>query len=105
MDCLKCVDACPSHALDIDRKISCTRFENKSPLRLDKDKCNECDLCVRVCPLGKITTQAKDCSVCIICKNRPGCIQNDARRDSLIISINSIIHLIMLKIQLSIIDT
>ncbi|WP_157834127.1 4Fe-4S dicluster domain-containing protein [Candidatus Methanoperedens nitratireducens] len=103
MKCVRCINICPSNCLDIDNGMSCVRFEGRSALKMDKEKCTECNMCMEVCPIGDLALSVYDCSNCIVCKNRPGCIDTPSTdRASFLNSINSITHFIVSKIYFSI---
>jgi len=71
----------------------------KSALKMYKERCTGCNMCVEVCPIGELALDTNDCSNCIICKNVPGCgIIQDVDRDTFLNSIKSFGHFIMLKI-------
>ncbi len=99
MACFKCVNSCPTNGLGINKEVSCIRFEVKPGLRKDVEKCNECNICNEVCPMGAIVSSADDCSFCIICKGRPGCMLPLADRISFFNSINSIGRFIVSRIH------
>lgn len=103
MECLKCISICPSNCLDIDKQVSCVRLEEKSALKMDKEKCNECNMCKEVCPLGNITLELRDCSCCIVCKGIPSCMNSSCDEGvSFLNSINSATRLMLSKIRFAI---
>lgn len=100
MECFKCIDICPSDCLEIDKQVSCVRLEDKSALKMDKEKCTDCNMCIEVCPLGDITLETRDCSCCIVCKGIPGCMKLSCDEGvSFFNSINSATRLILSKLR------
>ncbi len=93
MECLSCVKSCPESAISVE-KYSCLKIERKNPLKIDREKCNDCGVCVSVCPLNDIGLSKLDCNFCIICKSRPNCIKPKSGRDSLKSFIISIFRLL-----------
>jgi len=82
MECLACIRVCPTDALELDKSVSCVRLEGRAALRMDEEKCNKCDQCNEICPMGNITLSAEGCSFCIICKSSPNCILPSEARAS-----------------------
>jgi len=100
MECFKCIDICPLKCLEIDKQVSCVRLEDKSALKMDKEKCTECNMCTKVCPLGDITSETRDCSCCIACKGIPGCMQLSCDEGvSFLNSINSATRLMLSRLR------
>ncbi len=103
MECFKCISICPFDCLDIDKGASCVRLMEKSALKMDKQNCTGCNMCIEVCPIGELALSANDCSNCIVCKNRPSCAVIPCMdRASFFNSINSLAHFMMSKIGFSI---
>lgn len=100
MECFRCVDICPSNSLEIYLGISCLRLEGISALKMDKGKCNECNICNEVCPIKGIVLYGEDCSSCIVCKSNPGCIIPIADRTSFLNFTISIVRIMFSQINL-----
>ncbi|ADP78007.1 4Fe-4S ferredoxin iron-sulfur binding domain protein [Methanothermus fervidus DSM 2088] len=45
MYCGECAGVCPNNAIEV-----C-----ESSLRFDKKKCNECEFCIKVCPINALS--------------------------------------------------
>ncbi|MCW3135963.1 MAG: 4Fe-4S binding protein [Canidatus Methanoxibalbensis ujae] len=75
MKCFACVECCPTDAIKVS-KDSCVALGRgrKNPISVDYERCNGCDLCNRICPMGNIKRSANGCSFCIICMGRPNCV-------------------------------
>lgn len=99
MECYSCIQTCPTGAISIDEEVSCARLEGRPALRIDGAKCNDCNLCADVCPMGNIALSTKGCSFCIVCKSKPSCILSGDDRDSLSNSIKSAIYFAVSKIH------
>ena len=64
-----CIDACPESALSKDKKLS--------TIRLDKDICSGCGLCVEACDYNAIFLDPVDniACVCDLCGGEPKCVK------------------------------
>lgn len=82
MACFECIKICPTNALEIDEEASCARLLGSPALRINEEKCNECNLCMKVCPMGNINLSGDGCSFCIICRGDPNCILSCSGRNS-----------------------
>jgi Fe-S-cluster-containing hydrogenase component 2 len=74
-----CIESCPDDALSID--------EMTSAVRVDKEKCTSCGLCIKACP-GKIPhIHPRDgyVIICDLCFGNPRCVKacTDANFDAL----------------------
>lgn len=97
MNCFACINACPNNALKIDNGLLCVRLEERSPLIVDEEKCNDCNRCNEVCPMGDIALSGEGCSFCIICMSIPNCILPRKTRASFPNFIASIARFMVLK--------
>ncbi|MHB1128114.1 MAG: 4Fe-4S dicluster domain-containing protein [Bacillota bacterium] len=63
-----CVEACPTEAL--------TKNGIRGTLRVDKDKCTACEICVQTCPAGCIFIDpvGEAAIACDLCGGQPQCI-------------------------------
>lgn len=106
MECFNCISICPFNCLYVDKDVSrqgCVRFMEKSALKMDKEKCTGCNMCIEVCPIGELALSTNDCFNCIVCKNRPECaVIPCVDRASFFNSINSLAHFMISKIGFSI---
>lgn len=101
MSCFKCVQACPVNALEVDENISCIRLAGKSALNMDDEKCNECGICIELCPMDEMSHSKIDCSYCIICKDNPACILPEGKRMTLANLFGSSIRYIFFKFSVT----
>ncbi len=63
-----CSAVCPSRAI--------TRDELTGAMIVDEDKCTQCNLCVRTCPVGAIQINDKKIPyVCDLCGGKPKCLE------------------------------
>ena len=64
-----CVPACPENAL--------TKDEEKGYIKLDKQKCTGCGLCIEACPFGAITLHPESLIslICDTCSGNPQCVE------------------------------
>lgn len=100
MHCYKCVNICPKNALYLDNKVSCIRLDQRPGIMRNDERClNGCNRCVNICPLGKITLTAEDCSFCIVCKGKPGCILPYNTRESFLNIFPSIIRFMSITLR------
>lgn len=100
MECIACIRTCPTNAIEKDKGVSCVRLERSTPLRVDEGKCNECNRCNEVCPMGDIALSAEGCSFCIICKSNPSCLLHSDDRTSFLNLFISIARYVMLKCRM-----
>jgi Fe-S-cluster-containing hydrogenase component 2 len=97
MRCFACSQSCSTDAIEIDEIDTCVRLlEGKTPVNLNEEKCNKCGKCMKICPMGDITSSSKTCSFCIICKSKTSCIILNEDRISFFKVICSIAGLMML---------
>ncbi|RZN40556.1 MAG: hypothetical protein EFT35_02795 [Methanophagales archaeon ANME-1-THS] len=103
MNCFACIKTCPNHALKLEHESACAWFEEKTPLRMDEEHCDECNLCNDVCPLGGIELSGEGCMFCIVCKSRPSCLVTNAGegvRDSFCTLLTSIARYVMVRCRI-----
>lgn len=101
MECFECTRTCPADAFVIDKSRTCVRLGRSAPLRIDDDKCDQCDLCNESCPLGNVALSAEGCSFCVICKSAPSCLLPEGGRVSSLNSIASALQYIMLRCRVT----
>jgi DhnA family fructose-bisphosphate aldolase class Ia/Fe-S-cluster-containing hydrogenase component 2 len=66
--CLRCVEACPEGALDVDEKLGC--------VVVDLERCTGCGECVEACPVGVIRPdRAGNPMICDLCGGLPECVE------------------------------
>lgn len=70
LNCKKppCIDAC--------RRKAITRDARTGWVTIDKEKCNNCTLCIPACPYQAIVlTPEKDVLLCDVCGGSPRCVE------------------------------
>jgi carbon-monoxide dehydrogenase iron sulfur subunit len=65
-----CVQACPSHAVYLDRTVPV--------IRIDEEACIGCGECVRACPIGAVSLHDTKgvAMICDLCNGEPACVAN-----------------------------
>ena len=100
MECLSCVKSCHSEALKLDENFTCVRIDSKTPIILDEDKCNDCGLCTKKCPIGDISLSSTGgCYFCVVCRGRPNCVLSNSDRSSLTNLISSSIYILIYTVS------
>ena len=90
--CFECLKICPRSALKVNRNVLCVKLEGETPIKVEEEKCNKCELCNEICPMGSVILSSESCSFCIICKGEPSCIVYKESRASLLSFFLSLIH-------------
>ena len=69
IQCKKCLSACKREALSWDEKIGI--------VRVDKEKCNGCGLCIEACDQGAILKDSISgkVNICDLCNGNPQCVK------------------------------
>lgn len=67
--CKDCISSCNRDALAWDDKVGV--------VRVDAEKCNNCGLCIDVCPEGAILSDpiSKIVNICDLCNGDPECVK------------------------------
>lgn len=67
--CMKCVEACPKHALRLNAQVSC--------VQVIPDRCDGCGVCVEACPLHVVgfDDERKQPLICDMCERLPECVE------------------------------
>ncbi|MDI6856529.1 MAG: 4Fe-4S dicluster domain-containing protein [Candidatus Thermoplasmatota archaeon] len=68
--CLQCDEAmcmtiCPQNAI----------YKEKNIIKINKDKCTRCRLCVAMCPYSAITVLGDEIIQCDLCDGEPTCVK------------------------------